>query len=277
MLKGLLIDCIVHFRECIILNASIFVSAIVAIVMLKKSGKKTDERVKALLLLTLVSFILLIIPLSASIIRIVFGTYYDVPDIWGIIPLIPLGAVCVSGMAGELASDLRKEKKAIVALTCALVAGAVLICGSLGTAVENAGGKPESASIGEREVAEYICEHYQGMPVVANDNVTAALHGISGNAVTLYGRDMWDGRLTKNRLGTYSAEVRQLRDDLLNMADNKFDLACDVCKEAFDLGAGIVVVPGECDPFSFEAEGLCCEEFTASNGERFYLVYGGIL
>jgi hypothetical protein len=88
---------------------------------------------------------------------------------------------------------------------------------------------------------------------------------------------MWDGRLTKNRLGTYSAEVRQLRDDLLNMADNKFDLACYVCKDAFELGAGIVVVPGECDPFSFEAEGLCCEEFTASNGESFYLVYGGIL
>ena len=277
MLKGLLIDCIVHFRECITLNASLFVSAVFAIVMLKKSGKKTDDRVKALLLLTIAAFILLMIPLSASIIRIVFGTYYDVPDIWGIIPLIPLGAVCMSMMAGELLSDLRKEKKAVVALASALIAGAVLLCGSLGTPREQATGRYENASVGEREVASYICEHYNAYAVVANDDITAALHGLSADVVTLYGRDMWDGRLTKNRLGTYSPEVRQLRDDLLKMEDNKFHLASEVCREAFELGAGLVVVPGDCDPYSFEAEGFYSEEFTASNGERFYLVYGGIL
>ena len=82
MLKGLLIDCIAHYRECIILNASLFVSGIAAIALLKKTGRKTDDRIKALLLLAAVSFAMLMIPVSASIIRIVFGTYYDVPDIW---------------------------------------------------------------------------------------------------------------------------------------------------------------------------------------------------
>ena len=61
------------------------------------------------------------------------------------------------------------------------------------------------------------------------------------------------------------------------MEDNKFYLAPGVCKEGFAAGASIVVVPGVCDPVSFEAEGLGYREFTASNGERFYLVYGGIL
>ncbi len=277
MLKGLLTDCIIHFRECIILNASLFTACIAGAVMLGKSGRKTDERIKALLLMTLVSFVLLICPASASVIRVVFGTYYDVPDIWGIIPLIPLGAICLSGMVGELFSDLRKEKKSTAALACAFMAGAVLLCGSLGTPVERTAGRYENASVSEKEAAVYICENYDACAVVANDDITAALHGISGGITTLYGRDMWDGRLTKNRLGTYSPELRQLRDDLLDMEDNKFYLAPEVCKEAFELGAGLVVVPGDCDPYSFEAEGFCYEEFTASNGESFYFVYGGIL
>ena len=281
MLKGLLIDCLVHFRECIILNASLFVSIIASVYVLKKTGRKTDDRIKATLLLACVSFVLLIFPVSASVIRIVFGTYYDVPDIWGIIPLIPLGAVCFAAFAGEAFKDFSGEKKANVALGCAFLAGAVLLCGSLGTPEETANGRLENASVGEREVAEYICDYYkdadEAVVVFANDDITAALHGISADIVTLYGRDMWDGRLTKNRYGTYSRELRELRDDLLNMEDNKFYLAPGVCKEGFAAGASIVVVPGVCDPVSFEAEGLGYREFTASNGERFYLVYGGIL
>ncbi len=281
MLKGLLIDCLVHFRECIILNASLFVSIIAAIYVFKKTGRKTDDRIKAMLLLACVSFVLLIFPVSASVIRIVFGTYYDVPDIWGIIPLIPLGAVCFAAFAGEAFKEFSGEKKANVALGCVFLTGAVLLCGSLGTPEETANGRLENASVGEREVAEYICDYYkdadEAVVVFANDDITAALHGVSADIVTLYGRDMWDGRLTKNRYGTYSRELRELRDDLLNMEDNKFYLAPGVCKEGFAAGANIVVVPGVCDPVSFEAEGLGYREFTASNGERFYLVYGGIL
>ena len=188
MLKGLLTDCIVHFRECIILNASLFVACIAAGVMLGKSGKKTDERIKALLLMTFVSFLLLIIPVSASVIRIIFGTYYDVPDIWGIIPLIPLGAVCRSGMAGELFADLRRETKSTVALACALTAGAVLLCGSLGTLEEQSQGRYENASVSEREAAGYICEHYNSFAIVANDDITAALHGFSGDVQNSLGK-----------------------------------------------------------------------------------------
>ncbi len=271
----------IHFRECIVLNASLFVSLIAGYTVLKKTGRKTDDRIKALLLLACISFVLLIFPVSASVIRIVFGTYYDVPDIWGIIPLIPLGGVCVSAMAGELFKDFSGEKKSTVILCNALLAAAVLICGSLGTPEETMAGRSENASIGEAEVAQLICDRSMdsgsAYVVLANDDITAALHTLSADVVTLYGRDMWDGRLTKNRLGTYSQELRQLRDDLLKMEDNKFYLAPEVCREGFSFGADIVVVPGGCDPASFEAEGLYYEEFTASNGERFYLVYGGIL
>jgi len=277
MFKGLLIDCIAHYRECIILNASLFVSAIAAATCFRRSRRKTDDRIKAFILLAAVSFAMLMIPVSASIIRIVFGTYYDVPDIWGIIPLIPLGAVCVSAMAGEFVSDMRREKKSTLVTGFALIAGAVLLCGSLGTSVEQSEGRYENASLSEREVAEFICTNYEGCTVLANDDITACIHGISAEVTTLYGRDMWDGRLTKNRYGTYPAEVRDLRDDLLNMEDKKYYLAPEVAKDAFAMGAGIVVVPGECDPAVIEGAGYPCEEFTASNGERFYLIHGGIL
>ena len=281
MFKGLLTDCIIHFRECIILNASLFVSALAGIYAFKKTGKNTDERIKALSILSCVSLLLVIFPVSASVIRIVFGTYYDVPDIWGIIPLIPVGAVCFSAMAGEAYKAFSSEKKSTVTLGCALLASAVLLCGSLGTPTENADGRYEHASAGEKEVAAYVADKFgngeASVLLVANDDITASIHALSADVRTLYGRDMWDGRLTKNRYGTYSEEIRTLRDDLLNMEDNKFYLAAEVAKEAFSMGADIVVVPGSCDPSSFEAEGLEYEAFTAGDGEMFYLVYGGIL
>ena len=281
MLKGLLIDVVIHLRECITLNAVLFVSMIAGICALKSSGKKPDTRLKAMMLLACISFVLLLIPVSAMVIRLVFGTYYDAPDIWGIIPLVPLGAMCFAALAGVATGFFAKEKKSTVLLASALIICAVLLCGALGTFREQGTARPESASAGETEVARYIAEHYaeadSPVVLVANDDITAAVHGLSADIVTLYGRDMWDGRLTKNRYGTYPEEYRELRDNLLKMEDNKFYQAPDVCKEAFALGADIVVVPGACDPVSFSEEGFVYNEFTATSGEMFYLVYSGEL
>ncbi len=281
MFKGLLSDAAVHLRECITLNAVLFVSMAAGVCVFKTSGKKTDVRIKAMMLFACISLVLLMIPVSSSVIRLIFGTYYDAPDIWGIIPLVPLGAVLFSTLAGEAVSFFNKESKSTVILGLALMTGAVLLCGSLGTPREQGTARCESASIGETEVARYIAENYgeaeDPVVLVANDDITAAVHGLSADVVTLYGRDMWDGRLTKNRYGTYPEELRELRENLLKMEDNKFYMAPDVCKEAFAMGADIVVVPGACDPASFEAEGLSCSEFTASSGEAFILVYSGEL
>ncbi|MBO4793581.1 MAG: HAD-IIIA family hydrolase, partial [Deltaproteobacteria bacterium] len=52
----------------------------------------------------------------------------------------------------------------------------------------------------------YYAEADGPVVLVANDDITAAIHGLSADIVTLYGRDMWDGRLTKNRYGTYPEE-----------------------------------------------------------------------
>ena len=281
MFKGLLIDAVVHLRECMTLNAVLFVSGAAGVCVLRKTGKKTDARVKALMLLACISFVLLLIPVSASIIRLAFGTYYDAPDIWGIIPLVPLGAICFSALAGESVGFFNKEKKSTVLLGLALITGAVLLCGSLGTPREQGTARCESASVGETEVARYIADCYGEadgpVVLVANDDITAAVHGLSADIVTLYGRDMWDGRLTKNRYGTYSDEIRELRGNLLKMEDNKFWQAPDVCRQAFAQGADIVVVPGACDPADFDTEGLIYKEFTASSGEMYYLVYSGEL
>ena len=281
MFKGLLIDAIAHLRECMTLNAVAFVSFIAGIFALKLSGKKADPRFKGLLLLAGVSFVLLLIPVSASIIRIVFGTYYDAPDIWGILPIASLGAVCFSYMAGETADAFNKEKKSTVLLGTLLIICAVLLCGSLGTSREQTSGRPENATAGEMEVARYIADMTSSSGaqtvLLANDDITAAVHGLSADVITLYGRDMWDGRLTKNRYGTYSEDVRALRDELLKMEDYNFDMAHEVCRDAFERGANMVVVPGACDVSLLASEGYSYEIFTASSGETFILISGGNL
>ena len=281
MFKGLLIDAIAHLRECMTLNAVAFVSFVAGIFALKLSGKKADPRFKGLLLLAGVSFVLLLIPVSASIIRIVFGTYYDAPDIWGILPIASLGAVCFSYMAGETADAFNKEKKSTVLLGTLLIICAVLLCGSLGTSREQTSGRPENATAGEMEVARYIADMTSSSGaqtvLLANDDITAAVHGLSADVITLYGRDMWDGRLTKNRYGTYSEDVRALRDELLKMEDYNFDMAHEVCRDAFERGANMVVVPGACDVSLLASEGYSYEIFTASSGETFILISGGNL
>ena len=281
MFKGLLIDAIAHLRECMTLNAAAFVSFIAGIFALKLSGKKADPRFKGLLLLAGVSFVLLLIPVSASVIRIVFGTYYDAPDIWGILPIACLGAVCFSYMAGETADAFNKEKKSTVLLGALLIICAVLLCGSLGTSREQTSGRPENATAGEMEVARYIADMTSSSGaqtvLLANDDITAAVHGLSADVITLYGRDMWDGRLTKNRYGTYSEDVRALRDELLKMEDYNFDMAPDVCRDAFERGANMIVVPGACDVSLLASEGYSYEIFTASSGETFILISGGNL
>ena len=281
MFKGLLIDVVIHLRECITLNAVLFVSMIAGICAFKSSGKKTDTRLKAMMLLACISFVLLLIPVSAMVIRLVFGTYYDAPDIWGIIPLVPLGAMCFAALAGEATGFFAKEKKSTVLLASALIICAVLLCGSLGTSREQTSGRPENATAGEMEVARYIADMTSSSGaqtvLLANDDITAAVHGLSADVITLYGRDMWDGRLTKNRYGTYSEDVRALRDELLKMEDYNFDMAPDVCRDAFERGANMIVVPGACDVSLLASEGYSYEMFTASSGETFILISGGNL
>ncbi len=270
----------VHFRECLLLNASFFITLIAGSYVFKKGGAK-DERMGNLYLLALLSLILLVIPVSASCIRILVGTYYDAPDIWTILPLIPMGAAFLSYLAVTVSGYLEKDKKQEVILGTALLAGALLLCGSLGGSNAPAGGIYEEASTGEKEVTEYICENYSqsgtSVTVVASDNITASLHVLSADVITLYGRDMWDGRLTKNRIGSYPDEITDLHSLVLSTDYSDCESVLDLCRNAFLLGADIVAVPAGCDISGFEAEGLHYKEFTASSGESFYLISGDIL
>ena len=270
----------VHFRECLLLNASFFITLIAGSYVFKKGGAK-DERIGNLYLLALLSLILLVIPVSATCIRILVGTYYDAPDIWTILPLIPVGAVFLSYLSVTVSEYLDKDKKWEVIFGTALLAGALLLCGSLGNAGSQAGGRYEAASLGEKEAAEYIFANYSqtgnAITVVASDNITASLHALSADVITLYGRDMWDGRLTKNRIGTYPDEITELHSMVLSTDCSDCESILNLCRRAFLLGADMVVVPAECDTAAFETEGLHYTEFTASSGESFYLISGDIL
>ncbi|MCR4792631.1 MAG: hypothetical protein K5871_07765 [Lachnospiraceae bacterium] len=251
MFKGLVTDAALHFRECLLLNASLLVSFSAGVAYLRLAGKKADKNVILLFIYGIAACVLLLCPVTSSIMRVIVGTYYDAPDMWLVMPLIPFGAVMCAALAGELLPRLAKEKKAVSVLACVLLASAVLLCGSLGTPREQTTGRPENAGESEHMIAMSLFENGlaggDGQVILASDDMIAYLHEYSGNVQTLYGRDMWDGRLMKNRYGWYSPELVKLHDDMNKIVSGEYDLAADVCERAFELGATVVILPGECD------------------------------
>ena len=243
MLRGLLSDHILHLRECMLISSSLVVSLFAGFSVYVLSGKKTDVRVRALLGYIVIAVLFLVCPVTASILRIVTGTYYDSPDMWNILPLIPLGAIMTSMLFDELYS---REKK-ISILACLLFAAAILLCGTLGVRNDNTSGRPENAGDTERLIAEMVYEKKllggAEQVILAPDDMIAYLHTYSGNAVTLYGRDMWDGRLTKNRYGFYSQELIDIHDDMIRVSNGERDLCADLCRRAFEQGATVVILP----------------------------------
>ena len=243
MLRGLINDHILHLRECILIGGSLLVSLSAGFSCLVLSGKKTDVRIRALIGYIVAALLVLVCPVTASVLRMVTGTYYDSPDMWIIIPLIPVGAIMTSVLFDELYS---RDKK-ISLLAVVLFAAAILLCGSLGVRNENSSGRPENAGESERLIAEMVYEKKllggSEQVILAPDDMIAYLHTYSGNALTLYGRDMWDGRLTKNRYGFYSQELIDIHDDMIRVSNGEKDLAADLCRRAFEQGATVVILP----------------------------------
>ncbi len=243
MLRGLISDHMIHLRECMMLASSLLVSLSAGFTCYVLSGKKTDVRITALLGYVVAALVFLICPVTASVLRIVTGTYYDSPDMWNIIPLIPVGAI----MTAVLFDELYSREKKISVLAVVLFAAAILLCGSLGRVSVNSSGRPENAGESERLIAEMVYEKKllggSEQVILAPDDMIAYLHTYSGNALTLYGRDMWDGRLTKNRYGFYSQDLIDIHDDMIKVSDGEKDLAADLCRRAFEQGATVVILP----------------------------------
>ena len=224
------------------LGASLLVSLSAGFSCLVLSGKKTDVRIRALIGYVIAALVFLVCPITASVLRIVTGTYYDSPDMWIIIPLIPFGAI----MTAVLFDELYSREKKISVLAVVLFAAAILLCGTLGRVRENSSGRPENAGADEHMVAEMIYDKdiLGGDPVIlAPDNMTAYFHTYSADARTLYGRDMWDGRLTKNRYGFYSQELIDIHDDMIRISNGEKELSAELCMRAFGQGASVVILP----------------------------------
>ena len=203
MLRGLINDHIVNLRDCLLISSSLLVSLSAGFSVYALSGKKTDVRIRALLAFCAAALLFLLCPATASVLRMAVGTYYDSQDMWIVLPLIPLGAV----MSASLFDELYSREKKISLLAVVLFAVAILLCGSLGRVTENSSGRPENSGADEKMIAEMIFEKKLlggNQTILAPDDVIAYLHVYSADARTLYGRDMWDGRLTKNRYGFYS-------------------------------------------------------------------------
>ena len=302
MLRDLVMDAVTHLRECMMMSAALLPALFAGAFYLKKSGLKADSRIKALVICSAVALIFVLIPVNAAVLRILTGTYYDAPDIWNTIPLIPLGAVCTAALFGTLLSEsvgseeeitgkkdqavseknsgFKKDQaasrnpfdKTVFALI--LFFAAVLLCGSLGTA-RSGSSESEDISENDRKIAEFAAEKRLiggDYPVIlATDDIIAYLHTYSPDVRTLYGRDMWDGRLTKNRYGTYSDMLVQIHSDMLRIEAGETDIAPQVCLRAFEAGADMIILPG-CDPVTLKDAGYNVVGFSVGEDVPLYSI-----
>lgn len=278
MLRDLVMDAVTHLRECMMMSAALLPALFAGVFYLKKSGLKADSRIKALVICSAVALIFVLIPVNAAVLRILTGTYYDAPDIWNTIPLIPLGAVCTVALFGTLLSESAgsevksagtKEEIALI-----LFFAAVLLCGSLGTAHPGAS-EAKDINVNDRKIAEFAAEKRLiggDYPVIlATDDIIAYLHTYSPDVRTLYGRDMWDGRLTKNRYGTYSDMLVQIHSDMLRIEEGETDIAPQVCLRAFEAGADMIILPG-CDPVTLKDAGYNVVGFSVGEDVPLYSI-----
>ncbi len=275
MLKNLTLDAFYRLKDCIYISASLYVALLAGLVFFKIKGKDVSKLFKNAFLSVIVALVILIIPVSASLVRVIVGVYYDSQDIWNIIPLIPLGAFMCALLIGELADSKESLNKGTLLIVSVLLAAAVLICGTLGREYSGSATSPEKASEAERHIAEYVCNDLMGETqgaLFASDEITAYVHSCSGNVATLYGRDMWDGRLTKNRFGTYTDEVRELHEDMKEVIRGEYETAADVCHRAFDMGAGICIMPGACDEVILADVSFDAEKYVSPDGTEFIIV-----
>ena len=274
MLRGLINDHILHLRDCLLICSSLLVTLSAGFSAYFLSGKKTDIRVRVMLGFSVCAVLFLACPVTAAVLRMVTGTYYDSPDMWNVLPLIPLGAIMTSVLFDELYS---REKKLSV-LAVMLFACAVLLCGSLGGTRENTSGRPENADASDKEIAGMMVSKglvSENSLVIASDDMISYIRVTYPGIRTLYGRDMWDGRLTKNRYGFYDQWVIDIHDDMVRVYRGETEIAPDLSIRAFDSGVSCIVFPGDVSQDSLKAAGCVTTPMVASNGKTYILACPG--
>ena len=278
MLRGLINDHIHTLRECLLLSSSLLVSLSAGLSVYALSGKKTDIRIRALLAFCVSALTVLVCPVTASALRMVTGTYYDSQDMWHLLPLIPAGAVMSAALFDELYS--RSKKASFTAIV--LFASAILICGSMGRVTDNSSGRYEHCGAAERDIAELIANGNlteEGSVLLASDDMMAYIRVAHPEIRTLYGRDMWDGRLTKNRYGYYPQEICDIHDDMLSVYggiyDGKPSLAPELSLRAFENGADHILFPGYVSESDLRAAGCKTVSLVASDGSTYILASCG--
>ena len=278
MFKGLLTDAVLHLKECIQISISLLVTLAASFLIFRLSGKKAEGRFKASLIYVLCGIAVLLFPVSAAIFRMITGVYYDAPDMWMLIPVICFGAYALTLLLSEV-NDRFTESRSAFYLGTAILVCALLVCGSLGTPREQLSGRAENASAAQEELVRFYLEKIMNGEepgvVLAPDDCMALIHTLSADARTLYGRDMWDGRLTKNRYGTYPQLLCDIHDHMKLVMSGLREYAPDMCKAAFENGADIIFLPGWAETEELDGCGFSMTVFTASNGEEFLMITRG--
>ena len=286
MFKGLFTDASLHMKESLGISASLFVSLAVSAAYLRMSAGKKDAdaaseeklRHRFLLVFSVCGLALLLFPGTAALMRMITGVYYDAPDMWMLIPLIPFGGFCTALLLNELRVKENIKRSAFY-LGSLLLACALLLCGGLGTPREQFTGRAENATEAQKEVMDFYLEKIMNQEspeiVLASDDQIAYLHSVSADAATLYGRNMWDGRLTKNRYGSYTQLLNDIHDHMKLVLSGLVEYAPDTCKAAFENGADVIFLPVWARTEALENCGFTITVISASDGEEFMMITEG--
>ena len=111
--------------------------------------------------------------------------------------------------------------------------------------------------------------------VIASDDMISYMRVAYPQVRTLYGRDMWDGRLTKNRYGFYDQWVIDIHDDMVRVYQGDTNLAADLSIRAFDSGVSCIILPGNVSEDSLRAVGCVTASVVLSDGKSYILATPG--
>lgn len=170
---------------------------------------------RGLLFYSLVSAILLLIPISVFILRKFQTVFFGYDYLWALVPIIPVTAFALTCMSGFLKSIAKKK----AAFVCIAAAAILFICGSMGYFQYNEQDYPDlKVADTSFEESMPVLEKLESMAkgsaedfiILAPPSVTEYSRLYSGDIKTLFGRDMWNGSLAPYNYTVYSEEIKDL-------------------------------------------------------------------
>lgn len=207
--------------------------------------------------------VLLMIPLTGAVFAIYQTNFYDYQWVWS---FMPLTAVLAWGSVTIIFEEIRaaEEKKLLLTRFAGVLAAAAVlfVCGNQGKLVE-VSEKEMQAQRAAEQILQYMEEEdlLQESVIWAPKDIMQYLRSHSGDAVLLYGRDMWDAKAGAYDYEAYTSEEIACYEwiELLSDDHNLFLLEVEQApehiyealaqeeplREAANRGADVIILPDQ--------------------------------